>query len=159
MAENIVSIRNRQRFGQSNPCNADGVFNWNSFTIIDGQSCFPRTITPMDIDFNVEVNYQHVIIESKDEGVPIPGGQMQALSSLLDTSRITLICIWGKLSPTAWSVKTRSRKIMPIVQQFGGTVIKSIGPMAIIEQRPTDCGEVFDFLRRWSAVVDNRRST
>lgn len=152
--DNIVSIRNRARFDQSNPCNADGVFDWNSFTIIGGQSCFPRTITPMDIDFNVEINRQHLIIESKDDGVPIPGGQMKALLSLLDTSRITLICMWGKLSPTAWSVKTRSRKIIPIMQQFGGIQIKSLGPMAVIEQRPTDCAEVFEFLRRWSREVD-----
>jgi hypothetical protein len=110
----------------------------------------------MDIDLNVEINRQHIIMESKDEGVPIPDGQMQALLSLVDVSRVTLICIWGKLSPTAWSVKTRSQKIMPIVQQFGGIQIKNLGSMAIIEQRPTDCGEVFEFLRRWSATVDAR---
>ena len=156
MDQNIISIRNRARFDQSNPCNADGVFDWNSFTIIGGRSCFPRTITPMDIDFNVEVNYQHVIIESKDEGVPIPDGQVRALASLLDTSRITLICMWGKLSPTSWSVKTRSRKVMPLVLDFGGVQIKSIGPMAIIEPRPTNCAEVFEFLRRWSSLVDGR---
>jgi hypothetical protein len=156
LENNITSIRNRARFDQSNPCNSDGIFNWDSFTIIDGRSCFPRTIKPMDIDLNVEIRYQHIIMESKDEGVPVPDGQMQALLSLLDTSRVTLICIWGKLSPTSWSVKTRSRKIMPIVLHFGGIQIKSIGPMALIEQRATDCGEVFEFLRRWSAAVESR---
>lgn len=110
----------------------------------------------MDIDANIEINRQHIIIESKDEGVPIPPGQMQALLSLVDVSRVTLICMWGKLSPTSWSVKTRSPKIMPILLAFGGIQIKNLGPMAIIEQRSTDCSEVFEFLRRWAGVVGSR---
>jgi hypothetical protein len=152
-----MTILHPERFKQSNPCNSDGLFDWDAFTIINGKSCFPRDITPMDIDLNVEVKYQHLIMESKDEDKEIPAGQLRALHSLIDTYKITLVCIWGKLSPTSWSLETRSKRVMPIVVKFGGQITKRLGDIAILDRQPTDCQRVFDFLQEWSAVVDGRR--
>ena len=140
-------------FNRSKPINADGVFDWAAFTIFDGVSAFPRGITPMDIDFNIEINRHFLMMESKDEGVSIPSGQMQALCRLVDKGNITLVCIWGKLIPSSWSIETRDNKIMHIVQKFGGAIVKELGPIARLTERSCDCTEVFQFCNRWAKAI------
>lgn len=140
-------------FIRSKPVNSDGVFDWAAFTIFDGVSAFPRGITPMDIDFNVEINRHFLMMESKDEGVPIPEGQKQALYRLVDKGNITLVFIWGKLIPTSWSIETRDNKIMTIVQKFGGAIVKDLGPIARLNERSCDCAEVFKFCDMWAKAI------
>jgi hypothetical protein len=111
----------------------------------------------MDIDANVEIRWQHLIMESKNEGKQIPSGQMQALQSLVSTRRVTLICIWGKLIPTSWTVETRSELIYPLMLRFGGSMTKDIGTVAKIDHQSVDCEKVFDFLQQWSKIIDRRR--
>lgn len=92
-------IRSARQFEQLRPADYDGLFDWD---VLDG--CWPRTITPTDIDAMLEVGRQFLFMETKlelsghDVFLAPKQGFMQATSRLL--ARLgrsgTLLIIHGK---------------------------------------------------------------
>jgi hypothetical protein len=122
-------------FNNNLPAGFDGVFKWDYLI-------FPRNISPMDIDGNVEINGNFLMFETKDTGVDIPPGQFQALSRLvwLGNGRITVIFLWGKDIPWVMQVLTKS------------------GDRNVLEPRqPTNRAHLVEYVKLWAELADKQR--
>jgi hypothetical protein len=154
-------------FQRSPPAQFDGVFNWEAIHMREGENAFPRGIRPMDIDAAIEIDWHHILFETKDEGVEVPLSQMQSLLSLVASQRVTLICLWGKTTPTSWAVWSRDPLVRPLVVLTGGRVIDAplmplmsgrrpmigVGDLAYFNRRSCTASDVFDFLKMWSIAI------
>ena len=67
------------------PTNFDGQFFWDWLNMVF-QEATGRPIQFSDIDAHVEIGGNHLIFETKTEGVLVPGGQKQALLQLFARS-------------------------------------------------------------------------
>lgn len=102
------TIKHPEFFLRAKPAGFDGVFDW-SWT----QGCFGNSkIAPMDIDACIEHNGQFLIIETKDNGVPIPKGQLITLERLFSEGNKTIMIVYGKKEPESfevWNARTRKK--------------------------------------------------
>jgi hypothetical protein len=88
-------------FNKSKAAGFDGVFDW-SWT----RGCFGDTnITPMDFDAVIERLFHYFVIETKDDGVPIPQGQLITLDNLIKPKDFTVMKCWGKEEPHRFIIR------------------------------------------------------
>lgn len=80
----------KQGFDDFHPAGFDGVFHWEFL-----RDAFPRGITPMDIDANVEIKGNFLWFETKKPGVEIPAGQRISLQAHVRNGH-TVIFLEGK---------------------------------------------------------------
>jgi hypothetical protein len=79
-----MTIRNPKKFVES-------LWDWGFL-----DNCFGQTkIKVTDIDGIVERNGHFLVIEGKDEGVPIPYGQKRMFEVMHKTNLFTIIQVWG----------------------------------------------------------------
>jgi hypothetical protein len=81
----------RELFDLQPPARFDGVWD---FDVLEG--CFPRGITPTDLDGMVEVNGRFLVFETKLPGTEMPEGQERALRALVATGLFTVLFLQGK---------------------------------------------------------------
>lgn len=87
-----MTIKYKDKFSQSNSAGFDGLFDWDFLL-----PAFAGTkIQFMDFDGVVERNGKFLLIETKDEGVPIPTGQRITLQAVLNTGLWTVTHLEGK---------------------------------------------------------------
>lgn len=79
------------KFYDDLPPGFDGLWN---FDVLKG--CFPRGITPMDLDGTVEINGRFLVFETKKPGVKLPHGQRRALEALVKLGFFTVVYVAGK---------------------------------------------------------------
>jgi hypothetical protein len=91
-------IRRPETFHADPPASFDGQFHWD-YLIPAFKRATGRNIEPMDIDCHVEIGGNHLVIETKDLGVPVPAGQRDALLQLWAKGYHTVIFLWGKVDP------------------------------------------------------------
>lgn len=90
----------------------DGVFNWGWTS-----GCFGETkITPTDFDGVIERNYHFLIIETKDEGILIPRGQLITLEHLRKAKSFSIMKIWNKTDPASFECIYPTGKV---IQGYG----------------------------------------
>lgn len=88
-------------------CYRDQLPDWSPLN-----DCFPRAgIRVTDIDGMVEVGGHFLFIEWKPPKVPVPDGQMRALTRLSTLPRITVLIVWGitTLEPEQWQILSKGQ--------------------------------------------------
>lgn len=102
-----MTINHPERFGRAKPAGFDGVFEWDFLL-----PAFAGTkITPMDIDCIIERNGQFLVFETKDNGAPIPRGQVITLETLAMTGLFTIVVLHAKTERdvNGWDIWRRGR--------------------------------------------------
>ena len=95
MSDFPSSIKHPEAFTRSPGAAFDGLFDWE-WT----QGCFGGgKITPMDFDGVVERKGNFIIFETKDQGTPIPKGQLITLQKVHQLGVFTIMLIYGKSAP------------------------------------------------------------
>ena len=98
-----MAIRNKKTFYDEKPANFDGIFEWD-YLIPVLRKATGRDVQPMDIDCHVEINGQHMVIETKQPEKDVPKGQRAALLQLWAKGDHMVIFMWGKEQPVRLEV-------------------------------------------------------
>jgi|TARA_R100001530_G_scaffold4252_1_gene5839 hypothetical protein len=91
-------LHSKDKFLEDEPAKFDGQFFWD-YLNVGFQRGTGRNIRFMDIDAHVEIGGQHMVIETKREGVLIPKGQKKALLQLWAKGYHMVVFLWGKKDP------------------------------------------------------------
>ncbi len=94
----MAQLNNEEKFLSDPPAEFDGIFRWDYLNSAF-QEATGRNIQLMDIDAHVEIGGHHLMIETKDEGVPIKDGQRQALLQHWAKGYTMVIFLIGKVDP------------------------------------------------------------
>lgn len=98
-----MALHSEDKFRDDPPAGFDGQFHWD-YLAEAFKRATGRPIQPMDIDAHVEIGGQHLVFETKREGVAVPNGQRRALLQLWAKGYHTIIFLWGKREPMKMEV-------------------------------------------------------
>jgi hypothetical protein len=143
-----MTIRNQSAFDRNPAAGFDGLFDWDwmKAPLLEATG---RPIEPMDIDAHVEVNGQHLVIETKEEGKAVPGGQRRALLSLWARVYHMVIFLVGKRCPVQaeiWYPRGSRR-------QIGGWDLLRVTPDTAAEMTKQD---LIEEIRAWATWAEKR---
>jgi hypothetical protein len=100
------TIRHPAAFSRSPAAGADGVLHWDWVN----RAFSDTKITATDWDGVVERRGQFLVVESKDEGCDVPGGQLITLRQAHAIGCFCILFVWGKETPSRYEVWYPGRK-------------------------------------------------